>query len=210
MQEILTALTTAAGTGGICFLIFKLWFEKACAKQLETHKSKLSRDNELEIALFKHKLELAAAERNFRFSHVFEKTAEAIVNTYRHLGEMNESVKDYPESLGLVDETKTSGLRNISEEKCREFLNCFKRDRIFIPKTTAKRILDFTSKLSTVQRRQGWLDSFKRSPNANYEVVEEQSAKIGGQQHEIQELLTALQDEFQKILGFPMEDKPPK
>lgn len=209
MQEILTtALTTAAGTGGICFLIFKVWFENACAKQLETHKSQLSRDNELEIALFKHKLELAAAERNFRFSHVFEKTAEAIINTYRQLVELRNAVNAYTMSLEGLDETKKKELAKVVEEKWQGFETSFQQNKILIPKSTAKQIRNFSDTLAAFRRKYGWLVAFEKSPNANQDILEKQNTKIEKMMYDIPEILTALEDEFQTILGFRMDDKP--
>lgn len=51
------------------------------AQKLETHKAQLRSQSETHIARLKADLEIAAAERSFRFSHVFERTADTIATT---------------------------------------------------------------------------------------------------------------------------------
>src|SRR5438445_8608374 len=103
LTAFLSALGSAASTSGIFIFIFKTWFEKTYEKKLETkietHKAQLRMTNELQIADFKNKLELAAAERHVQYSQVFEKTAEIISETYGRLVALQNAADKYTQLL---------------------------------------------------------------------------------------------------------------
>jgi len=79
----------------------------------------------LQIAEFKHKLELAAAERNFRFSKVFEKTADAIASMHQKLLDLNDALNTFNQSKVGLD-TNMLQLAESVEEKWQVFVKAFK------------------------------------------------------------------------------------
>ena len=210
MQEIIiTALTTSTGTGGIFFLIFKIWFEKACTKQLETHKSKLSRDNELEIASFKHKLELAAAERHVQYSRVFEKTADIIAETYGKLLALKDAADDYTQPMEPSDSSRQE-LAKVYKQKAQDFLQYFSPKKIYIPKETADKIRVFHNTLHRATIQYSMALAVSNSPTrepAKYGKLFDDFFKSSD---EVPKLLELLEDDFQKLLGFRVEGKSAK
>jgi len=104
LETILTALITAAGANGIFVFILQKWFEHKCATELETHRANLKRDYDVQIEKLRSELQVASAERSFRFSHVFEHTAKVIVTTYQKLLELQTAVNNFTQLLEPSDD----------------------------------------------------------------------------------------------------------
>jgi len=209
MQEVVTALTSAAGTGGICFLIFKVWFEKACAKQLETHKAQLSRENEFEIASFKHKLELAAAERHVQYSRVFDKTAEVIAETYGKLLALKNAADDYTQLLEPSDPSRPE-LARVFRQKTDDFLRYFLPKKIYIPKGTAERIRVFHNTLHRAAMQFSMAMAVSKSPTREPDTYGKLFDNFFKSSDEVPRLLELLEDDFQRHLGFEVAEKSAK
>jgi len=181
---------------------------KQTERELAKLNADLSHQNEMAMASFKHSLELAAADKNLRSSHVFKDTADAIVKTYRSLVELRDLVNAYVSILGFSDEAKRKDAAKRLDDRWDEFETFFKMNKIFIPKNAAEQTRQFCLKLSEFRRKYGWLVKFEEAPNPRHEVWEKRSQEIDAMMYDIPKLLTALEDQFQEILGFPIDNKP--
>lgn len=99
-ETVVISLLTSVGANGLIAFVFEKWFEHQYEKKLAEHTARLSLSNDREVAELKHKLELAAAERNFRFSRVFDRTADTIEKTYKQLLELQNAVEDCTYAAG--------------------------------------------------------------------------------------------------------------
>jgi hypothetical protein len=232
---VLSLLGTLAGSG-LVVLAARKWIEAQFEKALTEHKAKLDRENALELTAhkaqvehiyneklathsadldranelavteFKYKLELAATERNFRFSHVFEKTANAIEELHKRLIELNIKVNSYIIFCGAEPEPEIALQKKAQmdvEMYWTEFSQFFMENRIFIPKTTANQIRAFTRKLSACKQMHDWIRDYRKKDTADYDVFTKRNEELRSIVGDIPPLLEALEDDFQGILGFP-------
>jgi hypothetical protein len=171
-------------------------------KELETHKSDLKRDYDVQI----EKLKAELAEKKFRFSHVFERTAETIATTYAKLVEMKNTVNAYTFFYEGLDESEKKEMISRLIVTRRDFVNYFEKNRIYIPKSTADKIVSFSETLHRMQLKYGNVMRLEQA-NVSSNVVMEHSAEYTNLFEQVPEFQRLLEDDFQKILGFPIEEK---
>jgi hypothetical protein len=105
MSDLITILSSGALSlllSGALIFLFKNWISARIKsaiqyeydQKLETHKAQLQAESDIEIEKFKSQLQIVAAERNLRFSHIFQHTAEAIVKIYQLLLELLRAVEN--------------------------------------------------------------------------------------------------------------------
>ena len=195
MQEIIiTILISTGSTTGVLFLLFKVWFEK-----------RIERTNQLQIAEFKHKLELAAVERNLRFSRTYERTADTVATTYQKLLELEKAADNYTLQMPLPSPDKDrQKLLWLFQEASEDFLKYYPPNKIYLPKYTANKVWEFYQMLQKTDplNRSALEILFTRSKNVAY--LENSRKEFSERPLKLRELLSALEDDFQKILGFPI------
>lgn len=228
---VLSLLGTLAGSG-LVVLAARKWIEHQYEKALTEHKAKLDRENGLELTHFKHTLDLKASalnsqfqlelenyrnkldhaskEQHFRFSHVFDKTADAIVTMHRALVKLRDIVAFQAAYAEGLDEPKKQELKNEVQETWDAFQELFRKDRIYIPKKTVKQIDEFSKILKTFQHQYAWLRKYEQSPSARVDLIEKRGEKLDDLMYKIPQLLSELEDDFQRILGFPIDEEPKK
>src|ERR1700722_13306115 len=130
LESALGFLTASGITAAVLTPFVKGWIQKGIEhtfdEKLATHKAKLARANELDVAEFKHKVQLAAAEQNFRFSRVFEKTVEVIGNTYARLVEFRSAVEFYAFTGSIPDSQLPESAFNAMRDKALAFDHYYK------------------------------------------------------------------------------------
>ena len=107
LETILTAVVTTVGVNGLSVFVFQKWFEHRLARELETHKARLQSQTETEIVRLKAQLQIAAAERNVRYSKVFEHTAEVIPELYKKLISLSDAVNPMLQLLRIPTKADT-------------------------------------------------------------------------------------------------------
>ena len=187
MTEIISSVLTSAVVSGLATFFIQEWF-----------KSKLQTKHELEIANFKHKLELAASERQIRYSRVFDDTAKTIATTYAQLLEFREVVLELTHTTLPMEDPNVQKLLTDAQQKKEAFLKCFPPNKLYVPKSTAKRIMDFHMLLysSTV--------AFTLAKSMH---DAERLKDLHALHEETKILLGLLEDDFQRLLGFTIEEK---
>jgi hypothetical protein len=178
-------------------------------QKLETHKAQLQSRNEIEIAKLRAELEIAAAERNTRFSRVFEKTAETIATTYRDLVALRNAVNRYLALLGFVQDADEVTRTFVDIDAVRQdFAKNFDTNRIYVPKETALKIASFSETLMKMTHAFHKMMALEKNETHKHLVGATQFNDYMQLSEKVPELLTLLEDDFQKILGFPIEEKP--
>ncbi len=173
-------------------------------KELETHKANLKRDYDVQI----EKMKAEIAEKQFRFSHIFEKTATAIADTHQHLIELHDTVYAQVILIEGTNDPERKKLIGLLGERWQTFDAFYKRNRIFIPKNTDKAIGVFTNSLINLQQQYSRFLMAEKA-QINMQALERHEKAIEDLLNTIPKLRSALVDEFQQILGFPIEDKKP-
>lgn len=207
---ITTSVITAISTSGLLSIALKVWIEKGVEhkfnERLATHTAKLTRDNELEITAFKHKLELAAAEQNYRFTHVFEKTVTAIAETHGKLVDLHDALNERILNCEGLDDPEYVKLTLFVNEKWDSFQEFYKQKRIFVPKSIDEKIGEFANEIT---RCQSLHDRMLKAEKAkvNQEAMEKMLEAFEKLMDSLLELRSELIDEFQRVLGFPIDDK---
>ena len=115
-------------------------------KDLATHKADLKRNYDVQIETLKAEF----AKNQFRFSHIFEKTAETIIKTYQMLVELKEAVHTNISFYGRHDEEALKKKGELYNQR-KDFYFYQAKNKIFLPRTTAQKISQFTAKLIEIE-----------------------------------------------------------
>src|SRR5437879_13433740 len=115
---------------------------------------------------------MAAAERSFQFSHVFEHTAEVIVTTYQKLLELQTAVNNYTQPLEPANDPNSMELAKILQTKAKEFSDYYLPNKIYILKSTAEKIREFSNSMMSLARSFAIGESMHRAQVRNVEALE--------------------------------------
>jgi hypothetical protein len=191
-------------------------------KELETHKNnltketqgsitllndKLRKDTETELARLNAELQRVTAEQNVRFSHIFEKTSTAIATTHQTLTDLLLAVDHFVRFYGESNKTTNENLHNDVKQKWDTFYASFKYNKLYIRPSTVRKIQDFSDKLSALQSSTSYLRHLQGLGDTSQETLDRYSEEPKQLQAEIPRLLNELEDEFQEVLGVPMQKK---
>src|SRR5258706_9533717 len=202
-------LTGAAVASGIVW-VSKNWISEKIKgrikaeydSQLEILKSKLKSESDVEVERLRSQLSIAAAERQFRFSKLHEKRADAIAEVYALLQPFVSALADYVKII----ETSAGPSREDRNKKVTEtgnaFLQYYSAKKIFIPVSVAKKIDEIQKMLREAHVQFAYLDDFPKSPDLQkwVEIFE----KINGLSDKA---LFELENDFRRLLGD--EESPP-
>lgn len=193
-MEITEIILTSALVNGVFVLIIQSWIKNTFAKELETHRDNLSR---------------LTAQNNFRFSHVFVKTEETIADIYRKLLAVLDASEDATNLL--PPPTPEQNVQRIQKLQIASdnFYEAYRPNKIYIPKKTAKRIQEFYYQISDIVRKHLRAEMIVNTPpTASREhLLKKFNTEITKLKNEVPSLLSALEDDFQVILGFPIDEK---
>lgn len=136
MEPFIIALFTSVVINGIWAAIIGYWVQHKFNVELETHKAKLSQE---------------AAEHNFRFSQVFNKTEETIATVYAKLLTVLNAIDDY------VKEMKKRGVNEDEQKKkiqaaMRDLFNYYRPRLIYIPDKTSVKLVDLLDSATELVR----------------------------------------------------------
>ena len=207
MRDFLLVFVPLASVSGIWFL--KNWILQRIKSEvqheydqnLETHKANLKRDYEVQIERLKADL----AERHLRFSTVFQKTTDAIAETYQNLLELQLATTRF---VGTSNDnpSEKANCNSVMQHRSETFTNSWKRNRIFIPPNTSKKVEHLYGSLSRLVSKDIRRTTFaKHTSDDNPAVSITMDLNIDSLSDEIESLLNSLVDDFQKELGFRIE-----
>lgn len=173
-------------------------------EKLETHKAKLKIESDKEIEQLKTRLQIAAAERSIRLTRVFEKTAETVATIYAKLQALKTATENYTQLLEPSDDPQRLELGKLVREKLADFREFYVPRQIYIPKTTQVKIAQFYNHLDYLARR----FAYSLKADAKNRNIDKWVVTFTELHDQIPELLTSLEDDFQKILALEgMEPK---
>jgi hypothetical protein len=171
-------------------------------EKLETHKAQLKAESEVSVERLKSQLQIASAERNVRFSRIFERTAETVAATYEKLLAFHDAVADYTSIVEWQSMPSKEERRKVMADRRRDFLAYFRPNRLYLPKETANQIQDFSTKLHSAAIdfmfgvEQGG-DQRSQDPDRDTWIKVHQFIS-----DEVPPLLELLEDDFRRILGL--------
>lgn len=213
---LFSALSSLPLSGGLIWL-YRDWISERIKgsiqheynQKLETHKAQLRSQSEIELARLKAQLEIAAGERNVQYSRVFEKTAEIIAETYGKLLALKDAADDYTQLMDPSDPSRQE-LREAYRQKTQDFLKYFLPKKIYLPKETAEKIRVFSNTVHSATMQFSMAIAVGRGQTRDPETYGKLFDKFFKSSEEVPKLLAMLEDDFQKLLGFGIEEKTAK
>ena len=184
--------------------------ERQNAEKLETHKNSLNHQSELAITQLRAQLELKASERNIKLTTVFEDQAKVIVTLYGKLLPMLDAAEDYTMLIKDSDQQNRIDKLKTFAERCNDYFDYFRPNRIYLPQTTSKQANELTGTLVKLVNKYHMTEKLlKLQPltEPGLESLNKLDEQVEAMQASISPLLLTLETEFQKILGFPMPEK---
>lgn len=178
--------------------------KKKTEAELARLNSELSHQNEMALASFQHNLELAAAERNFRFSHVFKDTADTIVNTYQKLLALKDATDAYTQPMEPSNDPNRTEQRDNFKKAADDFMQYFRPNKIYIPKATAEKIRILYNTLYRATAQFGMAQAVGKGTTRAPETYGHLFDEFFKSSEQVPVLLEALEDDFQKLLGFQL------
>jgi hypothetical protein len=194
MQNILTIISSVSFSALLAAaLIFltKSWIS-------ERIKNAIKHEYDEKLETHKAQLKLVEAERRIRLTRVFEKTAETIATTYAKLWAFHKAVEDCTQSGDHSDFAHSQELKMSIQSKHEDVCQYFLPRKIYFPKETARKIIDF---LNAGQSASGEFAMMLIS-KGNLEATEKIYKRFTEDSKEFSELLTLLEEDFQRILGM--------
>lgn len=176
------------------------------AKELETHKQELQHTSELALKEIEHR----SAERNIKLTAIFQKQAEVIAETYAKLLPVLDTAEDFTMLLKEDDKQKMVDEIQAFNQKVKVFFQYYRPNKIYLPRPTSIQVNEL---LNTIGRLVGYhyrsetLSSIQPLTGAGQDALNRMIEKGDELRGKISPLLLALEDDFQKVLGFPMADK---
>jgi hypothetical protein len=212
LQDILASILTSSVITGIFVVILNKAIENKFDMKLEAYKDKLKAESDKELLQLTKDLELKASERNIKLTEIFTKQANVVVETYsyivttEHLVELAHGLLRY---LNHETHDHLSQLSGINKTAHDVFQKSFKVNRIYLPKHTAKQMDSYLATISELLSKSSLIAGLTPIAKANnwQSQIDELHAEVQQLEKEIPVLLETLEDDFQRILGFPMPDK---
>ncbi len=217
-EQLINILSSSAISGGLVAVVLflsKEWIKNRLTMsirheyetKMEQLKSELNHKSEKELAALRTELQIAANDKNFRFSKVFEKTETVIVGVYNKLFFVKWYASECNRPPTGTDKQVLEAL-DTWRTAFQAFVDYYTPNKLYIPKATTKKIEDFVAKVSTLVFTTLSVDKAVESKLSTQDL-DAQIKNIERLNNEIPKLLTSLEDEFQKILGFPIDESSP-
>ena len=174
--------------------------------KLETHKIQLKCEADAQLEHLKSELQIAAAERNVRYSRIFERTAEVIAEIYSKLLQFHAAVLHYTSPVEFPTDGPKEARRKTVVEKHDAFLDSFRPNRLFLPKHTANQINDFANRLSSLSRNfmcevEMAGSRYDKADTVAWEKIYSNLTK------DVPPLLELLEDDFRELLGTARKEE---
>ena len=126
---IITSAAVSSALAGLLLWLMKSWISERLKnaikneydQKLETHKSQLKAQSDIEIEKLRSNLSIAATEQNVKFSKLHNDRAEVIANTYSLLKEVFLTVEDYVKIFEPVGDKPIEERRQIAVDAHNEF-----------------------------------------------------------------------------------------
>jgi len=172
--------------------------------ELERHRSRLAIESASATERLKSELQIAAAEHQIRFSHLHEKVAEVVAETYARLSRLTAALQRYVSIIESNDGPTKYERRMAVAKAMTEFRDYFLPRRLYLPKGIAEQIAQLDGTIHAQTHL--FMFEVEIAQEPNHDMVKAWARIASEVQSEIQPLLAALEDKFRGLLGVPVGD----
>ena len=117
---------------------------------IEKYKLGLQAAHDVEMEKLRNDLTLKSIEHEIRFRSIHERQATVIAETYAKIHDVQKAVSSYVAIFEEGGEPSKEEKLKLVANAYEAFRACFYPQRIFFPRATGKRIMDFSNKLADV------------------------------------------------------------
>src|SRR5581483_4970530 len=214
MDEVVKHLLASSALTAILFFLLWTWFSKRLETSIEheyrTKQEKAQKETQQELARLNAELERLTSEQTFRFSHVFQKTEEAIATIYKHLVGIHEIVRIYTLPSRKYSEAEMKDYSSRMSVAVKAFQEYWYPHKLYLRKNIARHIVEFTNVGSHLQISHEMGAMMHAEQQKYTKESEDMAKKCFELKQKSEEMLTELEDEFQEVLGFPSNAKAAK
>lgn len=176
---------------------------------IEKYKLGLQATHDVEMEKLRNALTLKSIEHEIRFRSVHEKQATVMAETYAKIYEVHKTVSSYVAILEQGGDPSKEEKLKLVATAYEAFRDCFYPQRIFFPKETGRRVMDFANKLTEVtnmfthgqQREARMVHNRRTSENEAAAAFDHWDKTHKMMQDEVPPLLEQLEGDFQRLLG---------
>ena len=206
LLEVITAAGVSAILTGLLLWLTKSWISERLKnaikseydQKLETHKSQLKAQTDVEIEKLKSSLSIAAAERHVKFSKLHEDRAKFIADAYALLKDVYLTFQDYIKIFEPAGDKPREERRKIALDAHSALREYYPRKIIYIPKDTADKLEAIDMELVKTFNEFSYTVDFQKQDTVDamkwYKIFEKM-------RDEMKQALNDLEDEFRKLLG---------
>lgn len=210
MQFIFHVITSVALSGLLTTAL--IWLTKSLISErlknaikneydqkLETHKAELKSKTDIELEKLRSQLEIIAAQRNYKFTKLHERRAEAISEIYALLADFHFALCEYTKAFEPTGGKPRNERRDIAVNANIVFVELYRKKKIFLPKSAALKLDDFNQQLIFVYNQFFYgVDMVQMASGDFSKKWTEISEKMSDI---IKPALEELEHDFRKILG---------
>jgi hypothetical protein len=202
---IITSAAVSSALAGLLLWLMKSWVSERLKnaikneydQKLETHKSQLKAQSDIEIEKLRSNLSIAATEQNVKFSKLHNDRAEVIASTYSLLKEAFLTVEDFVKIGVPAGDKPIEERRQIAVDAHNEFRAYYPKKLIYLPKVTADKIEAINIELIKTFNEFDWNIARKQLTSDTDKWLEIFKRMKG----EILDTLQELEDQFRELLG---------
>jgi hypothetical protein len=207
-------LASTIGTAAILAALVAAFWKIIMNRVTASVKSRYDKELETHIDSLRHKTELAlkdfeakANERGIKLTTVFTKQAEVVTAVYEYVVNIQSIVELADEVLKYPVPNAHMQLMEMNKKSNETFETYFRSKKIYLPKHTAKRVNLFTKTTHKLISNMNLITSINElsKPNNMDTWLNDLKQEVGQLDKEIPVLLETLEDDLQRILGFPIE-----
>ena len=191
VTTLVSSVASSLGVGGLVLH----WFKQRSDRELEGIKGKNAQQIE--------HLKTYLLQRHYQFSRSYDRQAETLENVYLQLTELRRVTED---ATQLLDNPNNPALTKLYQSKMDEFQKYFTPRQIYLPKCTAKQIIDAANKLHNLMLQYG-MTVRAEDAGVGQKVLDERRQKLEEAYQDVRNVLDTVSDEFQWLLGISNEKR---
>jgi hypothetical protein len=157
--------------------------------------------HEYEIKEANLKADLAI--QNLRFQHIFQKQADAILQTYTDLLPLVYATEDLTKLMNSSEKDEVLARIQTLNEASSTFYKAYLPNRIFMPDETKQRLSDFLLTIEAIIRKHNMLESMIALQSKNMgDKIDRYGKELDDLKESITPMMKELEKDFQTILGL--------
>jgi hypothetical protein len=166
---------------------------------LESHKAKLQAENVAATERLKSDLQIAAAERQVRFSKLHEKVAESVAEMWLRLKKLKTAVRLYTSPVETPAMGSKSDRRVAMADAMKAFQDYYYEKSLYLPRELDNQIKEFDIRLHKLAA--DFMYGVEQGRDELYENKDTWANVSLAMEEEAEPLFAALEAEFRRLLG---------